>query len=262
MASSASTVRDQLLLELGHADLADQVVEEAVHDQAARLVLGDAARAQVEQLLVVEAAGRRRVAGALDLAGLDLEVGHRVGLAAVGEDQVAVLLVGLDALGDLADQHVADPDRVRALALQRALVDDVALGVRRVVVDEQPVLDVLAGVGEVEAEHLGRAAGTGVLDVGVVPDHVAAEGDGDVLVASRRGRPGPWWCARWTASSAQSWSETTVSSAPSPTTISTLSASVAEPGVAEHHGRLGCARRRAMTSVAGGGAVDVRAGRA
>ena len=65
---------EQLLLELGHADLADQVVEEAVHDQAARLVLGDAARAQVEQLLVVEAAGRRRVAGALDLAGLDLEV--------------------------------------------------------------------------------------------------------------------------------------------------------------------------------------------
>ena len=83
---------------------------------------GDAARAQVEQLLVVEAAGRRGVAGALDLAGLDLEVGHRVGLAAVGEHEVAVLLVGLDALGLLADQHVADPDRVGALALQRALV--------------------------------------------------------------------------------------------------------------------------------------------
>ena len=140
------------------ADLADDVVEEAVHDQPTRLVLRDAARLQVEQLLVVEPAGGRRVAGTLDLAGLDLQVGHRVGLAAVGEHEVAVLLVGLDALGDLADQHVADPHGVRALALQRALVDDVAAGVRRGVVDEQPVLDVLAGVGEVEAEQLGRAA--------------------------------------------------------------------------------------------------------
>ena len=142
----------------GHADLADDVGEEAVHDQAARLVLGDAARLQVEQLLVVEAAGGRRVAGALDLAGLDLEVRDRVGPAAVGEHQVAVRLVGLDALGDLADQHVADPHGVRALALQRALVVDVAAGLRRVVVDEQPVLEVLPGVGEVQPEQLGLAA--------------------------------------------------------------------------------------------------------
>ena len=171
---------DQLLLELGHADLADQVVEEAVHDQAAGLGLLDPARAQVEQLVVVEPTGRRGVAGALDLAGLDLEVGHRVGLAAVGEHEVAVLLVGLDALGDLADQHVADPDGVRTLALQRALVDDVAAGVRLVVVDEEPVLDVLALVGEVHPEHLDRAARAGVLRGGVVADDVAAEGDGDV----------------------------------------------------------------------------------
>ena len=123
LASSASTVAISLLLDRRHADLADQVVEEAVHDEAAGFLVVDAARAEVEQLLVVEAGGGRRVAGAGDLAGLDLEVGHRVGVAAVGEHEVAVLLVGLDALGDLADQHVADPDRVRALALQRALVE-------------------------------------------------------------------------------------------------------------------------------------------
>jgi len=51
-----------------------------VDDQPARLDLLDTARAQVEQLLVVEAAGGRRVAGALDLAGLDLQVRDRVGL--------------------------------------------------------------------------------------------------------------------------------------------------------------------------------------
>ena len=47
-------------------------------------------------------------------------------------------------------------------------------------VDEQPVLDVLAGVGEVHPEHLDRAAGAGVLRGGVVAHHVAAEGDGHV----------------------------------------------------------------------------------
>jgi hypothetical protein len=105
----------QPLLDLRDADLADDVGEEAVHDQAPRLVLGDAAAAQVEQLLVVEAAGGAGVAGALDLAGLDLQVGDRVGARAVGEHQVAVALVRLDALGDLADQDVADPHGVRAL---------------------------------------------------------------------------------------------------------------------------------------------------
>ena len=202
--SSASTVAISRSSSSRDADLADDVVEEAVHDEATGLVLGDAARLQVEQLLVVEAAGRRRVAGALDLAGLDLEVRHRVGAAAVGEDEVAVLLVGLDALGDLADQHVADPHGVRALALQRALVDDVAARVRRVVVDEEPVLEVLAGVGEVEPEQLGRAARAGVVDGGVDPDDVAAEGDRHVLVrrvatdarvvlgrGGRRRRPSP-----------------------------------------------------------------------
>ena len=54
---------------------------------------------QVEQLLVVEPAGGAGVPGADDLAGLDLEVRHRVGARAVGEHQVAVELVGVGALG-------------------------------------------------------------------------------------------------------------------------------------------------------------------
>ena len=48
-----------------------------------------------------------------------------------------------------ADQHVADPDGVRALALQRALVVDPAAGVRRVVVDVHLLLEVLSGVSEI-----------------------------------------------------------------------------------------------------------------
>ena len=85
-----------------------------------------AAGLQVEQLLVVEPAGGAGVAGADDLAGLDLQVRHRVGAGAVGEHQVAVQLVGVGALGAGPDQDVADPHRVRAVALQRALVGDVA----------------------------------------------------------------------------------------------------------------------------------------
>ena len=101
-------------------------------------------------MLVVEPAGGAGVAGADDLAGLDLQVRHRVGAGAVGQHQVAVVLVGVGAGRLGPDQHVADPDRVRVLALQRALVGDPAAAVRHGVVDEQPVLEVLAGVGEVE----------------------------------------------------------------------------------------------------------------
>ena len=146
-------------------------------------MLGDAARLQVEQLLVVEPAGGGGVPGADDLAGLDLEVRHRVGAGAVGEDQVAVELVGVGALGRGADEDVADPDRVRAVALQGALVRDVGDAVRRLVVDEQAVLLVLAGVGEVDAEGLDGPARAGVADVGVDPDDLAAEGHDDVLEA-------------------------------------------------------------------------------
>src|SRR4051794_27407880 len=59
-------------------DLGDDFREEPADDQSARLVGRDAAGHQVEQRLVVEATGRAGVAGAGDLAGLDLEVGHRV----------------------------------------------------------------------------------------------------------------------------------------------------------------------------------------
>ena len=121
------------------------------------------------------------MAGADDLAGLDLQVGHRVDPRAVGEDEVAVELVGVGAGGRGPDQHVADPHRVRVLALERALVGDVAAAVGAVVVDEEPVLLVLAVVGEVQTVQLGLAARARVVDAGVEPHHVAAEGDDDRL---------------------------------------------------------------------------------
>ena len=69
-----------------------------------------------------------------------------------------------------ADQHVADPHGVRVgparirITLQRTLVRHVRAAVRLGVVDQQPRLEVLAVVGEVQAEQFGVAAG------GVEPD--------------------------------------------------------------------------------------------
>ncbi len=115
----AQALRDPLehrLAPLGARDARQDVDEEPAHDELPGDALGDAARLQVEQLLVVEAAGRAGVAGAGDVAGLELEVGHRVGARAVVEQQVAVHLVGVGAGRRAADEDVADPDRVRARA--------------------------------------------------------------------------------------------------------------------------------------------------
>ena len=107
---------------------------------------------------------------------------------------------------------------------------------RRLVVDEQAVLLVLAGVGEVDAERprrrrRGRRSATLVLTRTTAPPRVTA------MCLSRASRPTSASCwARWTASSSQSCTLTTVSSAPSPTRISTLPACCAEPVWLEHDG--------------------------
>ncbi len=76
----------------------------------------------------------------------------------LAQHQVAVLLVGVRARGLRTDQHVADPDRARTFAVERALVVDAALGVLRDVLDVDALLDVLSRVREVQPEQLGVAA--------------------------------------------------------------------------------------------------------
>ena len=165
---------------LGDANLVDQLGEEAAHDEATGLGLGNAAAHQVEELLVVEAAGRGGVARALDLAVLDLEVGHGVGLGALGQHEVAVQLVGVRAVCGLADQAVADPHRVRVLALQGTLVGDAREALGLGVVHEDAVLEVLAAVHEVDAQHVQLGARAAEVRVGAQAHEVAAEGDDDV----------------------------------------------------------------------------------
>ena len=105
----------------------------------------------------------------------------------------------------------------------------------------------LAGVGEVEAEHLGRATGTGVRRRWRPSGRRRRRRRSRRACTSRRGRPGVWWCVRWTASSAQSWRETTVGWAPSPTRTSTTCGQRRAAGVVEHDGRPGVAPKRTTT---------------
>src|SRR6478609_7513200 len=71
-----------------HAELQQHLTEEAADDQATGDRLRDTPGEQVEQLLVVEPAGGAGVPGPDDLAGLDLQVRHRVGAGTLGEQQV------------------------------------------------------------------------------------------------------------------------------------------------------------------------------
>ena len=133
-------------------------------------------------MLLVEPAGRGGVARALDVAGLDLQVGHGVRAGALGEDEVAVELVRVDAQGVGTDEDVAHPHGARVRALQRTLVHDVRRRLGRGVVDVGPVLEVLTRVREVQAQELRLAAGAGVADVRVEADDVAAQAHRDVAV--------------------------------------------------------------------------------
>lgn len=144
-------------------------------DEHTGKILGDATGLQVEELLVVEAARGARVTRPDDLAGLELEVGNGVGACPIGEDEIAVDLVRVDADGLRADEDISDPDRVRPLPLKRALVQDGAAAVWRVVIDEHAVLKVLSGIGEVQAEQFGVAAGRRVRHLGADAHQIASE---------------------------------------------------------------------------------------
>ena len=145
------------------------------------------------------------MAGADDLAGLDLEVGHRVGARAVGEHQVAVELVGVGALGlgrgsARRRSRRCAPPRPAARPCRSTL----RAAVRHGVVDEQPVLEVLAGVGEVEAEHLDVATGARRTAPRARPGRGRRRSDTTMLL-NRASRPTVTeCCAACTASSAQS----------------------------------------------------------
>ena len=89
----------------------------------------------------------------------------------------------LDALGNLADQDIPDPDSVSPLTLQGAAVVHIAPGVWRIVVDEQPMLQMLTGVREVKTQQLRLTARISEVDRRGDAHHVTAEADQRLAVA-------------------------------------------------------------------------------
>src|SRR4051794_28673449 len=137
-------------------DPVEHVLEEAANDQALRLRPGKAPCHQVEELVAVDLPESRAV-GTADVVRHDLEAGNRVRVGRVREQEVAVLLVGVRLLGALLDADHPAPDRRGALA-QGALEREVALGVRRHVLLEGVVVEVLRPVCEVGPRHTRRGA--------------------------------------------------------------------------------------------------------
>ena len=117
------------------------VVANAVVSKRRAVSRVEPACAQVEQLLGVELADGRAVA-ALDVVGVDLELGLGVDLRVLAEQQVVVALPRIDLLAAGLDDDLAVEDAAAALADDAAEVLAADGGAGRVA-DQRVVVDVL-----------------------------------------------------------------------------------------------------------------------
>src|SRR5918996_1267095 len=147
----------QALADLGQRDPVEDLAEEAVHDQPLGLGVRDPPALEVEQRVLVDRPDTGGVAAPHRVVRQDLQVRHRVGLSAVGQQHVAVRLVRVHAVGVLLDDHGAGIHGARRVA-ERPLVQEVAGGLVPDMVLDRAVVEVLVAVTEVHAEHLAGAA--------------------------------------------------------------------------------------------------------
>src|SRR5918996_896126 len=141
----------QALADLGQGDPVEHLPEEPVHDQPLGLAGRDPPALEVEQRGLVDGADAGGVTAPDRVVRQDLEVRHRVRLGPVGQEDVAVRLVRVDAMGVLLHDHgpgVHGSGRVP----ERALVQEVTGGVVPDVILDRPVIEVLGGVAEVHPE--------------------------------------------------------------------------------------------------------------
>src|SRR4051812_11510873 len=145
-------------------DPVEDLLVEAAHDQPLGLTPREPAGHAVEELVAVDLADRRPVRAA-HVIRLDLEARDGVGVRLIGEEQVAVLLIGVCLLGVLGDADHPAPDRGRPVA-KRTLEREVGGRGRGEVRLQRVVVEMLVAVGEVRAGHPRRGPLTGevVLD--------------------------------------------------------------------------------------------------
>ena len=90
---------------------------------------------------------------ATHVVGFDLQPGNRIGAGAVGQDQVVVPLIAVGLLRDLVDFDHAPPHRA-AVVLLGGLIQKVAVTVRRAVILQGVIGQVLPTLGEHHAVDL------------------------------------------------------------------------------------------------------------
>ena len=124
---------------------------------------------------------------ALDVVGVDLELGFGIDARVVREQLVLVGLVGVGLLCGLVHVDLAAKDTAR-LAAENALVELVTLAVRLGVLDKRMIIDVLVAVFDVEAVEgrvygLAREQGVHVVAAQLAPERYCsrAEAGGALL---------------------------------------------------------------------------------
>src|SRR5262249_20564871 len=90
-------------------DAVEDVLEEAADDQPLGVRTREATRHGVEQLVAIDL-GERRAVGAAHVVREDLEAGDGVRMGLLGEEQVAILLIGVRLLCVLLHADHAAPD--------------------------------------------------------------------------------------------------------------------------------------------------------
>ena len=139
---------------------------ESVHQEHSRVGFLDAALAHVEHRILVELSGGCAVR-TFHVVGINLKERHGVDLRLVGEDDVAVVLIGIGLLS-VWRHHNMTVEHCRSLVVKDALELLVAAAVRHVMVDFHQVFDVLFLVEEIQTVNLQVSALAVEVNVDVV----------------------------------------------------------------------------------------------
>lgn len=126
------------------ADFSDDLGGKRVHKQTARRSLRDAAAPHVEQRLFVQLPHRGAMA-ALDIVGVDFQIGFGLELGLFGQQQVAVGLIGLGFLRAGFHEHMA-LEAAGGAVVQNAFEKLAAARLRALMVDLDPVADLLVAI--------------------------------------------------------------------------------------------------------------------
>ncbi len=166
------------------ADAGDHVFKEAEHEKSVCLLGRDAAGAQVEELLRLDLAGGGAM-GAFHVVVQNFQAGEGVGFGALGEQEVAVGLVGVCSARARGDADEAGEDGFGDV-VEGVFVEEVGAAVGGVVLLKGALVNDLVAIGEGDGEHVAGTARAGKAGAILGAGELGAEVDGageDVGVA-------------------------------------------------------------------------------